>query len=297
MPPSTERMHTVTIVEVGPRDGLQNEKRLISTRDKLDLIEKLARCGFSRIEATAFVSSKWVPQMADHAEVMRDAVKHPGLRLSALVPNVRGAEAAIAAGAQELAFFTSASETFSQKNTNCTIVESLARFAPVVALIRQAGLPLRVYISCACDCPYEGPVDPQAVAQLADKLRDMADAEIVLADTIGRATPERVARVIEAVLVVQNDPIRLAGHFHDTAGRAIDNVEAAWNLGIRIFDGAVGGLGGCPYAPGAVGNINTIELVKYFEERGISTGVDRKLLTEVDMLAKSWKTLRNLASK
>nr|WP_298688414.1 hydroxymethylglutaryl-CoA lyase [uncultured Dongia sp.] len=289
MLPSIKLRRDVTLVEVGPRDGLQNEKRHVSTADKLDLIEKLARSGLARIEATAFVSPKWVPQMADHDVVMRGAIRHPGLRLSALVPNEKGALAAIAAGAQELAIFTSASETFSAKNTNCTIDESLARFVPIIELAHAAGLPLRAYISCACDCPYEGAIDPTAVASLAAKLCQMGDMEIVVSDTIGMATPDRAVRVIAAVLEALAGTTQIAAHFHDTGGKAIENVAVAWDLGIRIFDGSIGGLGGCPYAPGAAGNINTMKLAEYFEGRGISTGVNLEALCEVNAMAQSWQ--------
>jgi hydroxymethylglutaryl-CoA lyase len=289
MPRSTDAAPAVTLVEVGPRDGLQNEPRLISTEDKIDLIAQLAACGLARIEATAFVSPKWVPQMADHDAVMRGAERQPGVRLSALVPNARGAEAAIAAGAQELAVFTAASETFAQRNTNCNVAESLARFVPVVIAARTAGLPLRAYISCACDCPYEGPVAPEAVADLAQRLLAMGEMEIALADTIGRATPDRVSRMIEAVQARLGEHARLAAHFHDTGGMAIDNVAAAFKLGIRVFDGSIGGLGGCPYAPGAAGNANTAVIAAYFARIGVPTGIDLPRLRNVDRLARSWR--------
>jgi hydroxymethylglutaryl-CoA lyase len=289
MPPSTEAARSVTLVEVGPRDGLQNENRLISTADKLGLIDDLAACGLTRIEVTAFVSPKWVPQMADHDAVMRGARRRPGLRLSALVPNARGADAAIAAGAQELAIFTSASETFSHKNTNCSIAESLERFVPVVASARAARLPLRAYISCACDCPYEGPIAPGAVADLAQRLLGMGEMEIVLSDTIGRATPDRVSRMIAAVQRALAGSAILAAHFHDTSGRAIENAAAAWDLGIRIFDGSAGGLGGCPYAPGAAGNVDTAALAAYFERSGIATGIELDRLRAVGEMAASWR--------
>jgi hydroxymethylglutaryl-CoA lyase len=276
MPPFTETpagRGRVTIVEVGPRDGLQNEKRIISTEDKLKLIALLAECGFTRVEATAFVSPKWVPQMAGHAEVMRRASRGRGARLSALVPNDRGATAAIAAGADEIAVFTSASETFSQRNTNCSIEESIGRFVPVLQRASEAGMPVRGYVSCAVDCPYEGPIEPSKVAKVVARLRDLGCAEIALSDTIGRATPERVSEMVKAAL--NEGPASLfAGHFHDTGGLALANVDAAWELGLRIFDSAVGGLGGCPYAPGAAGNLATGALVRHFASRNIETGVD-----------------------
>jgi len=263
----------VTIVEVGPRDGLQNEKAEIATADKLALIGRLADAGLSRIEATAFVSPRWVPQMADHDAVMRGTGRRPRVTYSALVPNDRGAEAALAAGAQALAVFTAASETFCRKNTNCTIAESIARFRPVMALAEQAGVPVRGYVSCALDCPYEGQIDPEAAARVTAELLALGCGEIALSDTLGRGTPERTRTMVEAAL--RRAPARmLAGHFHDTSGSAIANVTAAWELGLRVFDGSVGGLGGCPYAPGAAGNLATERLVAHFAAQGIETGVD-----------------------
>ena len=270
----------VSIVEVGPRDGLQNEPVGISTADKITLIGRLADAGLSRIEATAFVSPRWVPQMADHEAVMRGLPRRPGVVHSALVPNEKGAETALAAGAQALAVFTAASESFSRKNTNCTIAEGIARFEPVLALARQAGVPVRAYVSCALDCPYEGEIAPLAVAEVSARLLGIGCDEIAVSDTIGRGTPERTARMVEATLEVV--PVaRVAGHFHDTHGRAIENVSAAWDLGVCVFDGAVGGLGGCPYAPGAGGNLATEMLAAHFEARGIETGVDMAVLQSI----------------
>jgi hydroxymethylglutaryl-CoA lyase len=274
------RADRVTIVEVGPRDGLQNEKTQVATADKLALIGRLADAGLSRIEATAFVSPRWVPQMADHDAVMRGAGRRPGATYSALVPNEKGAEAALAAGAQALAVFTAASESFCRKNTNCTIAESIERFRPVMVLAQRAGVPVRGYVSCALDCPYEGEIAPEAVAAVAAELLALGCNEIALSDTLGRGTPERTAAMVEAAL--QRAPATmLAGHFHDTSGRAIANVEAAWELGLRVFDGSVGGLGGCPYAPGAAGNLATERLVAHFAGRGIETGVDLARLADV----------------
>ncbi|UZF93419.1 hydroxymethylglutaryl-CoA lyase [Bosea sp. NBC_00550] len=263
----------VVIVEVGPRDGLQNEKVPIATADKLALIGKLASVGLARIEATAFVSPRWVPQMADHDAVMRCLFPRPGVTYSALVPNERGAEAALAAGAQALAVFTAASESFSQKNTNCSIAEGISRFEPVLALARSAGVPVRGYVSCALDCPYEGEIAPSAVAEVTARLLAIGCSEIALSDTIGRGTPDRTAQMIEAALRVAA-ATKLAGHFHDTSGRALGNVEAAWRLGLRVFDGAIGGTGGCPYAPGAAGNLATERLAAHFAAKGIETGID-----------------------
>lgn len=273
-------MAQVTIVEVGPRDGLQNEKTLVSTQDKLRLIERLTEAGLKRIEVSAFVSPKWVPQMADHAEVMAGVTRRAGVAYAALVPNERGARAALAAGAQALAVFTAASESFSQKNTNCSIAEGMARFGPVAALAREAGVPLRGYISCCLDCPFEGEIAPHAVAEVAGRLAEAGCDEIAVSDTLGRGTPARTRAAFEAVL--ETLPARmLAGHFHDTFGRAIENVQAAYELGVRVFDGAAGGLGGCPYAPGAAGNLASERLVAYFAARGIETGVNHAALEEI----------------
>lgn len=269
--------HEVVIVEVGPRDGLQNEKAEIATADKLALIGRLAEAGLSRIEATAFVSPRWVPQMADHDAVMRAVRQRAGVVYSALVPNEKGAEAALAAGAQALAVFTAASESFCRKNTNCSIAESIARFRPVMALAERAGVPVRGYVSCALDCPYEGEIAPEAVAAVTAELLALGCDEIALSDTLGRGTPERTAAMVGAALR-RAPATMLAGHFHDTSGQAIANVETAWRLGLRIFDGAVGGTGGCPYAPGAAGNLATERLVAHFAAKGVATGIDLSAL-------------------
>ncbi|HEV7247414.1 MAG TPA: hydroxymethylglutaryl-CoA lyase [Shinella sp.] len=275
----------ITIVEVGPRDGLQNENGVISTHDKVELIRLLAGAGLARIEATAFVSPKWVPQMADHDAVMRHAVRRDGLRLSALVPNEKGALAAIAAGAQELAVFASASETFAMKNTNCTIAESIERFAPVLALARDNGLPVRGYVSCAVDCPYEGAIAPAAVASVSERLANIGCAEIAVADTIGRAAPERVDDMLRAVLDIM--PVeRLACHFHDTSSMALANVDVALDHGIRVFDSAAGGLGGCPYAPGAAGNLATGRLARHLSSLDYQHRIDLCLLDHAEQFAR-----------
>lgn len=279
----------VEIVEVGPRDGLQNEQNFIPTDEKLGLIEALGACGFHRIEVTAFVSPRWVPQMADHDAVMRRVSRQHGARYLALTPNERGAEAALAAGADEIAVFAAASETFSQRNTNCTIAESIARFEPVMVRATAASVPVRGYISCCLDCPYEGEVAPSAVVDIALRLQAIGCHEIVISDTIGRGTPARTLAVIEAVSARLPIGI-LAGHFHDTAGRAIDNIAAAWDSGVRVFDGSVGGLGGCPYAPGAAGNVDTCAIVSYFESRGIRTGIDLVRLKALAAAAQSFRT-------
>ena len=276
----------VTIVEVGPRDGLQNEKAVISTDEKLKLISLLAGAGLTRIEATAFVSPKWVPQMADHDDVMRRATRRNGLVLSALVPNEKGALSAINAGAQALAVFTSASETFAQKNINCTIEESIERFEPVLALAAQHGIPVRGYVSCAVDCPFEGPINPVSVRFVSERLVALGCREIAVADTIGHAPPERVDAMLAQVLkAIPADST--ACHFHDTSGLALANVDIALGHGIRVFDSAVGGLGGCPYAPGAAGNLSTENLLRHFLSRGYNASINEGNLALAERFARA----------
>ena len=263
----------VRIVEVGPRDGLQNEAQPISTDTKLALIDRLADAGLRDIEATAFVSAKWVPQMADHADVMRRLVRREGVRYPVLVPNLQGFENALAAGADEIAVFAAASESFSRRNINCSIDESLARFAPVLEAALRADVPVRGYISCVLGCPYEGEVAPAKVGEVAAKLADLGCAEISLGDTIGVGTPSGTARMLDAV--TRQVPVKqIAGHFHDTYGMAIANVFAAYEAGVRVFDASVGGLGGCPYARGATGNVATEDVVYLLRGLGCDTGVD-----------------------
>jgi hydroxymethylglutaryl-CoA lyase len=264
----------VTVYEVGPRDGLQNEPGFVATETKVALIDLLSETGLARIEATSFVSPKWVPQMADAAAVMAGIRRAPGVRYAALTPNLKGFEAALAAGADEVAIFASASEGFSARNINATIAESLARFAPVAEAARSAGLHLRGYVSCVIECPYDGPTAPEAVASVTEALLAMGCYEVSLGDTIGRGTPETVDRLL-ARLTTTTDPARLAGHFHDTGGNALANVEAALARGLRTFDSAIGGLGGCPYAPGAKGNVSTLPMVRMLEAAGWDTGLDR----------------------
>jgi hydroxymethylglutaryl-CoA lyase len=227
--------------------------------------------------------------MADHAEVMA-ALPKGGVVYSALVPNAQGAEAALAAGAQALAVFTAASESFSRKNTNCSIEEGIARFEPVARLAKAAGVPLRGYISCCLDCPFEGEIAPSAVADVGRRLADVGCDEIAVSDTLGRGTPARTKRAFEAVLA-HLPAARLAGHFHDTFGHAIENVQAAYDVGVRVFDGAVGGLGGCPYAPGAAGNLATERLVAHFLERGMNLGIDMGALQTAGAFAKSLRRM------
>jgi hydroxymethylglutaryl-CoA lyase len=276
---------TVTIFEMGPRDGLQNEPARIRTADKIALVNKLSACGFSKIEVTSFVSPKWVPQMADAAEVLAGITRAPGVRYGALTPNLRGFEAALAAGADEVAVFASASEGFSRANINCSIAQSLDRFAPVMEAALAVGMPVRGYVSCVTDCPFDGPISPAFVADVAEALQAMGCYEISLGDTIGQGRPETIRAMLEAVLAVV-PAARLAGHYHDTAGRALANIEASLDLGLRVFDAAVGGLGGCPYAPGAAGNVATESVVDLLAATGFVTGIDRARLAEAAAFAK-----------
>jgi hydroxymethylglutaryl-CoA lyase len=278
----------VEIVEVGPRDGLQNEARAIPVAEKVALIDCLSEAGFRRIEVASFVSPKWVPQMAGSAEVMAGIRRVPGVRYSALTPNLRGFEAALAAGADEVAVFGSASEGFSRANINAGIDESLERFLPVLEAARNAGVPVRGYVSCVVDCPYDGPVAPEAVARVAAALLAMGCQEVSLGDTLGRATPERVDAMLASVLE-RAAPGQLAGHFHDTGGQAVDNVMVALERGLRVFDAAAGGLGGCPYAPGAAGNVATERLAQALERAGYTHGLDREVLARAAGLAQAMR--------
>lgn len=276
----------VEIVEVGPRDGLQNEPRPIPTAQKVALIDTLSRAGFRRIEAASFVSPRWVPQMADGAAVLAGIARAPEVAYVALAPNLRGYEAALAAGADEVAVFVSATEGFSRANLNCTVAESLDRIAPVAAAARADGVALRGYVSCVTDCPFDGPTPPAAVASVAAALRDLGCAEVSLGDTIGRGTPQAVAAMLEAALA-ELPAARLAGHFHDTAGRALENVAVALESGLRVFDASVGGLGGCPYAPGAAGNLATERLAEWLAGQGWETGLDPVVLAEAAAMARA----------
>ncbi|GGX56994.1 hydroxymethylglutaryl-CoA lyase [Tateyamaria omphalii] len=281
-------MDAVEIYEVGPRDGLQNEAGEIAIADKIALVDKLSAAGFRRIECASFVSPKWVPQMAGSAEVLAGIARAPGVRYAALTPNMRGFADARAAGADEIAVFGSASEGFSRANINASIDESLDRFAPVIDAARAVDLPVRGYVSCVVECPYDGAVDPEAVARVADRLFAMGCYEISLGDTIGQGTPDAVARMLLAVRDVV--PVgRLAGHFHDTNGRALDNIDASLALGVRVFDAAVGGLGGCPYAPGAAGNVATEAVAAHLARLGYETGLDQSLIEEAAELARSMR--------
>jgi len=276
-------MTDIRLVEVGARDGLQNEKGFVATADKIALVDLATAAGFKTIEVTSFVSPKWVPQMADAAEVMRGITRQDGVRYTALTPNIRGLDAAHAASADEVAVFASASEGFSQANINCSIADSLERFAPV---LKAANVPVRGYISCVVECPYDGPIVPETVADLAVQMLDMGCFEISLGDTIGRAKPEQVAQLL-AVVTQAVPAAKLAGHFHDTQGQALDNIDMALDAGLRVFDAALGGLGGCPYAPGAAGNVATEAVVAHLQKRGFETGVDPMALDEAAIFAKT----------
>jgi hydroxymethylglutaryl-CoA lyase len=270
----------VRIVEVGPRDGLQNEKSEVPTGVKLELIERLADAGLPAVEATAFVSPKWIPQMADHTEVLERIRRKPGVSYPVLTPNLKGFEAARAAGATEVAIFGAASEAFSQKNINCSIAESLDRFRPVAEAARAANIRVRGYISCVLGCPYEGEVAPAKVAEVAAALAAMGCYEISLGDTIGVGTPGRTKAMIEAV--AERIPVdRLAGHYHDTYGQALANIYASLEAGVATFDASVAGLGGCPYAAGASGNVATEDVLYMLNGLGIPTGVDLASVVEI----------------
>lgn len=278
----------VTIFEMGPRDGLQNEKQQIATADKIKLVNQLSDCGFSKIEVTSFVSPKWVPQMADATDVMAGISRRDGVSYAVLTPNLRGYEGARAAKADEVAIFASASEGFSQKNINCSIAESIERFKPVLEAAKADNIPVRGYVSCVTDCPYDGPTPPQSVANVAKQLLDLGCYEISLGETIGAATPETTSKMLEAVQKCV--PVsKLAGHFHDTKGRALENIEVCLGYGLRTFDAAVGGLGGCPYAPGAKGNVATEAVVEMLAAKGFATGIDVKKLASASTFARSLK--------
>ncbi len=258
---------------MGPRDGLQNESGTVPTAIKLELIERLGATGLSAIEATAFVSPKWIPQMADHSAVLEGIRRRPGVSYPVLTPNLKGFEAALAAGATEVAIFGAASEAFSKKNINCSIAESLERFRPVAEAAARANVKVRGYVSCVIGCPYEGDIAPDRVAEVSGALLDMGCYEVSLGDTIGVGTPGKIKAMIEAVAGVV--PVeKLAGHYHDTYGQALANIYASLELGVAAFDCSVAGLGGCPYAAGASGNVATEDVLYLLQGLGIETGVD-----------------------
>lgn len=286
-------MPKAEIFEVGPRDGLQNEKAQISTADKIALVDCLSGAGFRRIEVASFVSPKWVPQMADSAEVLAGITRAAGVSYAALTPNLRGYEGAVTAKADEIAIFGSASEGFSQANINCSIAESLARFGPIAEAARGAGLPMRGYVSCVVECPYDGATAPVRVAEVVAQLMAMGCYEVSLGDTLGRATPEAVDGMLSAVLEVA-DAGHLAGHFHDTCGRALENVTVSLERGLRVFDGAVGGLGGCPYAPGAAGNVASEALAAHLGALGYETGLDVAILARAAGMAQKMRGISDV---
>ena len=267
----------VQIVDVGPRDGLQNEKQMIPADVKVELVDRLTDAGFANIEVTSFVSPKWVPQMSDATEVMTRIRRKPGVTYSVLVPNVQGLHKAIegdrALWPDEIVVFAAASEAFSQKNINCSIDESIERFRPVTVQAQQHGIRIRGSISCALGCPYQGAVAPEAVADVARRMKDIGVQHIGVADTIGTGTPEQTKRVMEAALSVY-DLAAVSGHFHDTYGMATANVYACLELGISTFDSSIAGLGGCPYAKGATGNVATEDVLYLLNGLGIETGID-----------------------
>lgn len=275
----------VEIFEVGPRDGLQNEQAHIPTADKIALINLLSKAGFARIEVASFVSPRWVPQMADSAAVLAGIRRAQGVSYAALTPNLRGFEDAVAAGADEIAIFGSASEGFSQANINCSISESLERFKPVSDVANVEFVKMRGYVSCVTDCPYDGPTPPEKVAEVVEALFAMGCYEVSLGDTIGKGTPESIGRMLDAVLEVA-DPLHLAGHYHDTDGRALDNIEVSLVRGLRVFDAAVGGLGGCPYAPGAAGNVATEAVARRLADLGYETELDLDVIEQAATMAR-----------
>ncbi len=263
----------VRMVEVGPRDGLQNEAQIVPAATKIALIEQLADAGLTVVEAGSFVSPKWIPQMADTAEVLAGLKRKPGVSYPVLVPNMQGFAAALAAGVEEIAIFAAASESFSRRNINCSIAESLERFAPVAEGARRHGMRLRGYISCVVDCPYEGPIAPDAVAEVAARLAAMGCYEVSLGDTIGTGTPARIQAMIGRVAAAVPRE-RLAVHFHDTYGQALANILASLEQGVAVIDSSVAGLGGCPYAKGASGNVASEDVLYLLDGLGIRSGVD-----------------------
>ena len=272
-------MESVTLVEMAPRDGLQHEASLVPTAVKIELIERLAHCGLRHIEAASFVSPKWVPQMADGQAVLTGIKRQPGVIYSALTPNLQGLKAALAAGADQVAVFTAASESFCQHNINTSIADSLARFAPLLALAKTHNIAVRGYVSTALDCPYEGPITPAAVARVASALYQLGCTEISLGDTLGTGTPKRVLAMLHAVS--QEVPMaQLAVHFHDSYGQALANIYAVLEQGIRIIDSSVAGLGGCPYAPGASGNVASEDVVYLLQGLGVHAGVNQDDLVQ-----------------
>lgn len=273
-------MPSVRIVEVGPRDGLQNEAMFIDTDTKVAWIDLLSETGLSMIEVTSFVSPRWVPQMRDHSEVLQKIRRHVGVRYPVLIPNEQGLLQALSCGVQDIAVFVSASESFAQKNTHCSIEESFQRLRSVMALAQQHDLAVRGYVSCIVNCPYEGKVDAKQVLMVSQRLLDLGCYEVSLGDTTGKAVPSEIHALLSQLCL--SLPVEyLAGHFHDTAGHAIANIALAFDdFALRTFDSSTAGLGGCPFAPGAKGNVATELVVDYFEQRGIDTGINRARLSQ-----------------
>ena len=276
----------VEIVEVGPRDGLQNESKKISTENKVQLIDRLSNCGFRRIEVASFVSPKWVPQMADSASVLQRIKRNPNISYIALTPNMRGLEEAILSDVGEIAIFGSASEGFSKANINCTIDESIKRFHPLVEFAKQHSLPVRGYVSCITECPYDGLIHPEKVRDITLRLFDLGCYEVSLGDTLGRSSPRQISNLFEKIL--KDIPCsELAGHFHDTKDMALENIKVALDFGIRTFDSSVGGLGGCPYAPGASGNVATERVLDTLIDLKYEVELDRDMVCQTAQFAKS----------
>lgn len=276
----------VKLVEVGPRDGLQNEAEFISSSDKIILTNLLSAAGFESIEVTSFVSPRWVPQLKDAHEVMTNITRHAGVNYIALTPNLKGLDAAIAAQADEIAIFAAASETFSSKNINCTIAESLQRFTPVIEKAKQINLPIRGYISCVVGCPYEGEVEPAIVSDVAQWMIEQGCYEVSLGDTIGCGTPQTIDKLLHKIIPsIQAE--KIAGHYHDTNGRAVENIFTSLEYGIRTFDSAISGLGGCPYAPGAKGNVSTNKLHNALRAAGWNTGLNSEKLEQASQFITS----------
>ena len=277
----------VRVQEVGARDGLQNEPQTVPADIKVDLIERLARAGLPAVEAGAFVSPKWVPQMADSEEVFRRIERREGVTYPALTPNMRGFDRALAVGVTEVGVFAAASETFSQRNTNCTIEESLERFRPVCAAAQEAGVKVQGYVSTVLGCPYEGEIDPGIVADLCGRLHGMGCYRVSLGDTVGVGTPSKAAALIDRV--AEAVPLNAIGiHFHDTYGQALANTLACLDRGVRVVDSSVSGLGGCPFAPGAAGNLATEDLIYMLDGLGMETGVDLDAVAEAGAFITGW---------
>lgn len=278
----------VTLFEVGPRDGLQNQSSQVAANRKIELVDLLSRSGMKKIEVASFVSPRWVPQMADSGQVMDGISRVEGVTYSALVPNMQGMDAALRHHADEVAVFTAASDAFNLKNTNSTIADSLDRFRPIIRQAKRHTIPVRGYVSTVIDCPYSGPVEPQRVLQVAQRLLEMGCYQISLGDTLGNATPAQVRCLLDCLLQ-HISPDVLAGHFHDTSGRALENISTCLEFGLRTFDASIAGLGGCPYAPGAKGNVATESVIDHLHSLGFQTGIDLKNLELVKAFAAQLK--------